>query len=131
MVGVPQNPQCISRNDIARAAAVVLLEDGHAGKVYELTDPDAVTAADFARVASDVSRKDIPFEPITFEQLEEDYQQRGMDPRGIPVAVDLERLIAADVLSAVSSGMVEVTGSPGEGFTSFVKRSLSESGRSG
>lgn len=121
----------ISRDDIARAAAVVLLGNGHSGKVYELTGPEAVTASDFARVASEVSGKDIVCEPITFEVLEEDYRQRGMDPRGIPVAVDLERLIAADVLGAVSSGMVDLTGSPGEGFTSFVKRSLSESRRSG
>ncbi len=50
-----------SREDYAAAAAAVLTEEGHAGKIYELAGDDAFTLDDFAAEISKQSGKTIPY----------------------------------------------------------------------
>lgn len=50
-----------SREDYAAAAAAVLTEEGHAGKVYELAGDAAFTLDDFAAEISKQSGKTIPY----------------------------------------------------------------------
>lgn len=50
-----------SREDYAAAAAAVLTEEGHAGKIYELAGDEAFTLDDFAAEISKQSGKTIPY----------------------------------------------------------------------
>jgi NAD(P)H dehydrogenase (quinone) len=54
----------ISRRDCAEAAAVTLTTDGHAGQTYEITGPQALSAADLAELYADVSGQ-----PVTLANL--------------------------------------------------------------
>jgi NAD(P)H dehydrogenase (quinone) len=45
----------IARSDCAAAAVAVLTGDGHAGRTYEITGPEALTQADIARLLTDVT----------------------------------------------------------------------------
>jgi NAD(P)H dehydrogenase (quinone) len=45
----------ISRRDCAEAAAVTLTTGGHAGKTYDITGPEALSASDLADLYSDLS----------------------------------------------------------------------------
>jgi NAD(P)H dehydrogenase (quinone) len=49
----------ISRGDCAEAAVAVLTSDGHEGQTYEITGPEALTQADIARLASEVSGRPV------------------------------------------------------------------------
>ncbi|MBM7505876.1 SDR family oxidoreductase [Agromyces aurantiacus] len=49
------------RRDYAEAAAVVLLEDGHVGNVYELGGDEPWTFAELAAAASEVLERDVEF----------------------------------------------------------------------
>ena len=42
----------------------MLLEDGHAGKTYDLVGPDAISSTDLAALASERAGKTIPFRSI-------------------------------------------------------------------
>jgi NAD(P)H dehydrogenase (quinone) len=52
----------VARNDLARAAATVLTSDGHDGKTYDLTGPEALGAADLAALYAEVGGR--PVEPV-------------------------------------------------------------------
>jgi len=58
----------VALEDIAAVAAAVLLEDGHAGKAYELTGPETVTRAERVRLIGEALGRDIPFVELTHEQ---------------------------------------------------------------
>jgi uncharacterized protein YbjT (DUF2867 family) len=58
----------VARDDIARAAAAVLTTDGHAGQIYELTGPEAITLAQTAEVLSEVSGTPVRYEEETIEE---------------------------------------------------------------
>jgi NAD(P)H dehydrogenase (quinone) len=45
----------VSRRDCAEAAAITLTTDGHAGKTYEITGPQALSASDLAGLYADLS----------------------------------------------------------------------------
>jgi uncharacterized protein YbjT (DUF2867 family) len=69
----------VARDDIARAAVVVLTGEGHAGAAYELTGPEALTLHEAAaQVAAAAGR------PVTYveETLEEARASRA--PSGAP-----------------------------------------------
>jgi uncharacterized protein YbjT (DUF2867 family) len=61
----------IALEDIAAVAATVLLEDGHAGKAYELTGPETLTRAELVRTIGQALGRDIPFVELTREEAVE------------------------------------------------------------
>lgn len=62
----------IDAEDIGAVAAKVLTEEGHSGKIYELTGPDLLSYTDAADILSSVMQKDVIYPnptPETFKQV--------------------------------------------------------------
>ena len=106
-------------------AAKTLVSEGHEGKIYSLTGPEAVKPVHFAEIATKISGKEVVVQPISWEELAEDYKGRGMPEEYVELSVMLEKTIASNALSKVSLDIETVTGSLTESFESFVRRSLS------
>lgn len=51
----------IMRKDLGRATAACLMGEGHEGKIYELTGPEALSMPELAKVLSEVTGKEIKF----------------------------------------------------------------------
>jgi NAD(P)H dehydrogenase (quinone) len=74
----------VLRSDLAAAIATVLLEDGHEGKAYDLTGPDAVSWSDLARLASECAGTEIAFRPIDDAEAGERLKAAGLPEAFIP-----------------------------------------------
>ncbi|MFF5392523.1 NAD(P)H-binding protein [Streptomyces sp. NPDC013012] len=61
----------VHEKDVAAVAAAALLEDGHAGRAYVLTGPEAITQADQVEAIGAALGRTIPFEEITPDQARE------------------------------------------------------------
>lgn len=61
----------IHEADVAAVAVAALLEEGHTGKAYVLTGPEAITQADQVRAISGALGREIRFEEITPDQARE------------------------------------------------------------
>jgi NAD(P)H dehydrogenase (quinone) len=59
----------VARRDCAEAAAVTLTSDGHAGRTYDITGPEAFSPRDLAALYSDVCRRPIKFVQLTDRML--------------------------------------------------------------
>lgn len=59
----------VSRDDMAKAAAVVLTHEGHENKTYEITAAQPYTYRDIAAILTDVSGKTVEYVEATGEQL--------------------------------------------------------------
>ena len=55
--------------DIGEVAAVVLTNDGHLGKTYDLTGPDILSMHDVAKLLSDALGRSITYEPQSLEDF--------------------------------------------------------------
>jgi len=100
----------IDVRDIARVAAVTLLEDGHAGKAYELSGPEAMTHTERASIWSEVLGK-----PVAYGlQPEADWKQTmlgyGLPEWQVDGILDLLRYYQSGKSARVSPAVEEVTG---------------------
>ena len=77
----------IDVRDIGEIAVKALTEDGHAGNVYVLTGPEAVTYFDVARALSEAVGK-----PIDYEALDEDEAMKEQIALGVPEPVARSRV---------------------------------------
>jgi NAD(P)H dehydrogenase (quinone) len=64
--------------------AAVLLEDGHEGKAYDFTGPDAISWNDLAALASERAGTTIPFRPIDDGEAEQRLLAAGLPETYIP-----------------------------------------------
>jgi uncharacterized protein YbjT (DUF2867 family) len=70
----------IDIGDIAEVAAIVLTSDGHEGKIYPLTGPEALSMAEVAAKLSAVTRKTIQYINISPEEAKSANLANGMPP---------------------------------------------------
>jgi NAD(P)H dehydrogenase (quinone) len=74
----------VLRSDLAPAVAAVLTEDGHEGKVYDLTGQDAVSWTQLAKLASKRAGKPIPYRSISEAEAKARLQAAGLPEAYIP-----------------------------------------------
>ncbi len=60
----------VDAEDIADVAVAALTEDGHAGKLYELTGPRLLTFAEAVEEIAKASGREIRFVPVSLEEFE-------------------------------------------------------------
>ncbi|TYL55010.1 SDR family oxidoreductase [Nocardioides sp. BGMRC 2183] len=71
----------VTRADCAAVAVGVLTGDGHEGKVYDVTGPEAVTASDLADLAAQQAGRD-----VTVVTVDDDAYAEGLIAGGLPAA---------------------------------------------
>ena len=69
----------VARTDCAAAAAVVLTQNGHEGKTYEITGPDLISEQDFAQMLTEITGK-----AVRVVYVDDDTYIAGAVKTGIP-----------------------------------------------
>jgi uncharacterized protein YbjT (DUF2867 family) len=99
-------------------AAVALLDDGHAGRAYNLTGPDSLTPRERIVILSRAIRRDIVLVPITHEQAVDRLMATGVS------RADAEYVIRwysapGDASTTVVDTIEQVTGRPARTFAQW------------
>jgi NAD(P)H dehydrogenase (quinone) len=103
---------CAARSDYAEAAAQVLIQPGHANKVYELTTPTAWTVSDLVRAAAKFSGKPLAYQPVSDADLISALRAEGVSESAAQMAVGLNPFIRAGMLSLVAPDLETILGHP-------------------
>lgn len=107
----------IDAEDIAAVAAVALTEDGHAGHIYELSGPEAVTAAEVVAALGAASGQRIAARGLSSEDYAEFSQQFfGEDAAELVALMDL---IREGKDARLSDGVAQVLGRPPRSVAQF------------
>lgn len=101
-----------SRKDFAEAAAVVLLEDGHIGKVYELGGDVAWNYGELAAAIAEVSGREVEYRPLTAAEQLSELQAAGLDEGTAGFVVALDAGIAAGELADTDGTLARLIGRP-------------------
>lgn len=115
----------VARADCAAAAAVVLSEDGHANRAYDITGPEALSGADLAALASELSGT--PVEAVAVD--DETFVGILVEYAGLPEPVaqfiaSFGRASREGQLATVSNAVEELTGSPPRHFREVLEALL-------
>lgn len=100
----------VSRNDLAAAAAGVLLGEGHAGAIYNVTGPDAVTGTERADLLAEITAKPLRFAVLDEAELRRGLSQAGMPPEYIDPLIDIERRFVAGDFDIVTGDVGRLAG---------------------
>ena len=102
----------VLRDDVADAAAAVLTGDGHEGRTYDLTGPEALTFAEIAERMSRATGKAISFHDETLEEAYASRQSYGAPDWEVEGWVTSYSQVAAGEVEAVSEDVERLAGHP-------------------
>ncbi|HEY6762044.1 MAG TPA: SDR family oxidoreductase [Baekduia sp.] len=100
----------VSRRDCARAAAAVLTSDGHLGKTYDITGPEALSQHDLADVLSDISGRRVEVVPIGDRMLSWGLARNGAPKPVARAVVSFGRAIREGYYDVVDPAAQTLTG---------------------
>lgn len=113
LVGLGENRVAfVSRDDIAAAAAGMLTGEGHHGAIYNLTGPEALTGADRATIAADVTGQPIGFQVVSEDGLRTGMARAGLPPFVIDVVVGIQSSFVAGNFDIVTGDVEKLSGKP-------------------
>ena len=100
----------VTREDCATAAAAVLTQSGHEGRVYDVTGPQALSAADLMAEARSRSGRN-----VEVVQVGDDDYRHGLMAAGLPaetasILASFGAAVRGGYLSAVSTAVADLTG---------------------
>lgn len=106
-------------DDVAEAAVIALLDDAHAGKVYELTGPRLLTFAEVASEISAATGRPLRYAPISRAQLEEGLRHE-MPSAHAAFFAELFAFLLDGHNAHVGSDLPRLLGRPARDFRDFV-----------
>jgi uncharacterized protein YbjT (DUF2867 family) len=103
----------VAQDDIADAAVAVLREPTpHAGHVYELTGPEALTMTEVASTISTVTGRPVSYVPETVEDAYASRAGHGVPRWQLDAWVSTYTAIADGSLATVTTAIDDLTGHP-------------------
>ncbi len=101
----------VARADIARVAASVLPHpDAHAGRIYDLTGPEALTLTEVAEILSATGEREVTFHDETIPEAYASRQQWNAPDWQLDAWVSTYTSIASGELERVSDDVETITG---------------------
>jgi NAD(P)H dehydrogenase (quinone) len=102
----------VARNDVAAAAAGILLGEGHAGAIYNATGPERLSGAERAGLIADITGRPIAFRVITEQQLRAGLTQAGLPAPAIDIVVSIQASFAAGAFDILTGDVERLGGRP-------------------
>jgi NAD(P)H dehydrogenase (quinone) len=102
----------VAREDVAAAAAGILLGEGHAGAIYSATGPARVSGAERAEIVAKITGKPIAFRVITEEQLRGALTKANLPPAAVNIVVSIQASFASGVFDILTGDVERLGGRP-------------------
>jgi len=110
----------IDVRDIADFTLTVLTEDGHEGKIYTITGPEAISWHDVAKTLSGALGKEVTYVPVPLEAVTEAVLNMGMGEWFAGIMTDYSRAYAEGWGDNTTGDFEAVTGKPPRSIGTFV-----------
>jgi NAD(P)H dehydrogenase (quinone) len=113
LAGLAENRAAfVARDDVAAAAAGILIGDGHAGAVYNATGPERLSGAQRAALIAEITGQQLAFRVITEEQLRAGLTQAGLPAGAVNAVVSIQASFAAGAFDMLTGDVERLGGHP-------------------
>jgi NAD(P)H dehydrogenase (quinone) len=102
----------VARDDIAAAAAGILLGEGHAGATYTATGSKAYTGAERAALIAEITGQSLGFLVVPPEAFRASLEQTGIPIDFVNVLVSIQHHFAAGGMDIVTGDVERLSGRP-------------------
>ncbi|MET9804126.1 NAD(P)H-binding protein [Streptomyces sp. NPDC006368] len=111
----------VDAGDVAEVATAALLDEGHAGQVYELSGPRAFGLADAALEISRATGREILYVPVSHRDYVDELVSYDVPADYALFVADLVAQIRDNLNAAPTDTVERVLGRPARDFTDFVR----------
>ena len=111
----------VDAEDIADVAVAALTEDGHAGRVYELTGPRALTHAEVAEQIGEATGRPVRYVPIPLEAFTAALADEGLPPDVVGLLRYLFEEVLVDANADPADGVRQALGREPRSFADFAR----------
>jgi NAD(P)H dehydrogenase (quinone) len=112
----------VARDDIADAAVAVLLGDGHDGRTYDLTGPEAISFHQAAEELSRAAGRRVTYHPETMEEAYASRAGYGAPDWEVTGWVTTYAAVATGELEVVSDAVARLAGHQPMSLAEFLRR---------
>ncbi len=112
----------ISVVDVAAVAVAALTEQGHAGKAYNLTGPAGLDHAEVAAIISEVSGRQITYQPIPEEAMRQGALDNGLPAPNVDYLAVLYQVTRAGYLAESTDDVEKALNRAPVGFDEFARQ---------
>jgi NAD(P)H dehydrogenase (quinone) len=113
---------CVSHDDVADVALVVLTEDDHDGRTYDVTGPVAQSMAEIAQELARATGRPVSYSARTPEEEGSSLSGSGAADWQIETAVSRSAAIAAGEMDVVSDTVARLTGHDSQTFSDYLRQ---------
>jgi NAD(P)H dehydrogenase (quinone) len=114
----------VARADCAKAAAHALASSFTGKRIVDVTGPEALSHADIARIATEVTGKPVAVVPVTVEQLAEGMKKAGLPAPIAEMYAGIDVAVAKGALQRVGDGVKSLTGQAPRSVKDFLQANL-------
>jgi uncharacterized protein YbjT (DUF2867 family) len=114
----------IDVRDIAAVAGAALTEDGHEGRVYEITGPEALTFSEVAEKLSSVLDRPVEYRDISMDEARKHMLDSGLPKWNVTAAMELIEDYRRGNGSRVTQTVKEVIGRDPYTYEQFARDHL-------
>ena len=111
----------VDAEDIADVAVAALTEDGHAGRVYELTGPRALDHAEVAEQIGEATGRPVRYVPIPLEAFTAALADEGLPPDVVGLLRYLFEEVLVDANADPADGVRQALGREPRSFADFAR----------
>jgi len=113
LTGLAENRAAfVARDDVAAAAAGILIGNGHAGAIYNATGPERLSGAERAGLIAEITGRPLAFRIITEEQLRAGLTKAGMPAGAVNTVTGIQQSFAAGAFDIVTGDVERLGGRP-------------------
>jgi NAD(P)H dehydrogenase (quinone) len=116
----------VSRDDLAAAAAGLLVGNGHAGAIYNGTGPAIVSGPEKAAIVSEILGKPLTYAVIAEDQLRGGLSHAGLPPFVIDAVAEIKRTFVQGYFDVLTSDIVRLSGRAPKSFRDVVRAALAK-----
>jgi NAD(P)H dehydrogenase (quinone) len=125
LAGLAENRAAfVARDDVAAAAAGILIGDGHAGAIYNATGPERLSGAERAAIIAEVTGRPLAFRVIPEEQLRAGLTKANLPAAVVNIVVGIQQSFAAGVFDIVTGDVERLGGRPPKPFRDVLAGAL-------
>ncbi|MGW5519308.1 NAD(P)H-binding protein [Nocardia africana] len=118
----------VDAEDIADVAVAALTEHGHAGEIYELTGPRALTFAEAVATIASATGRMIGYQPVGLDEYAAAMSAMGLPPEVVDSLTYLFGTVLDGRNTAVTDGVERALGRPPRSFADYARRTAAEGG---
>ncbi|MGP3931985.1 NAD(P)H-binding protein [Nonomuraea sp. KM88] len=118
----------VDAEDIAAVVVAALTEDRHAGQIYELSGPRAVTLGEAVATISEATGREVRYVPLSVQGYVAELVQQGWPPADAESFADVIEPLRTGKDEYVSNGVQRALGRPPRTFAEFARSTAAAGG---